>query len=89
VLENLPGMSAEKFRWSRNLLARQRPEAPVSGGWAYYTNENGLGWVLPEAAAFYEFESGQWRAWQGQTGAQERWMARAYLQALYDDFLGL
>jgi phosphoglycerol transferase MdoB-like AlkP superfamily enzyme len=81
LLAILPDFSENPFQWSRNLLNNP------ANGFAYYTNENGLGWVTPQGAAFYEFQSGQWRTWQGQLDEPNQWIARAYLQALYDDFL--
>ena len=44
------GFSSDAFSWSRDLLS------PGAKSFAYYTNENGLGWVAPSGIAFYQFE---------------------------------
>jgi len=55
---------------------------------AYYTNENGLGWVTPRGKGFFEFGIQQWRIFEGALDSNDRANAGAYLQVLYDDFLG-
>ncbi|MEO6040224.1 MAG: LTA synthase family protein, partial [Saprospiraceae bacterium] len=87
----------EKFPWSRDLWFRQTfPEGhkmPVNeqsaGGFAYYTNENGIGWVNRQGAAFYQFKDKTWQTFEGKLDSASQQDAKAYLQILYDDFLKL
>lgn len=88
-------MQTEGIEWSRNLfhLDTKQPTAvtgvpAVSTGFAYYTNENGLGWATAHGKGFFEFKSGEWRVFEGQLDEQDKLNARAYLQTLYEDFLG-
>lgn len=87
---NLP---CQDLRWSRNLwafnlLVHTNP-APENQRFesAYFTNENGLGWVNSRGKGFYSFGSDDWHIWEGQLDSTSRTDARAYLQTLYDDFL--
>jgi len=87
---------AKDFAWSRDLWLgngignTHTAEARKNlGGFAYYTNENGLGWINRDGAGFYQFENKEWQIWQGQLDSNSRTDARAYLQVLYDDFLRL
>jgi phosphoglycerol transferase MdoB-like AlkP superfamily enzyme len=73
------------FPWSRNLWAVPRPDQ----NFAYYTNENGLGWMTPEAKVFYRFSDQQWQVFQDTLPEQRRMDARVYLQMVYEAFLGL
>lgn len=82
ILDEL-GFSTTPFTWSKDLMQQNAP------GFAYYTNENGLGWVSPRGIGFYEFESKTWRDFSGKPDSTDRITARAYLQTLYNDFLGL
>jgi len=77
------GVSDESFPWSRNLLAKNAPD------FAYYSNENGLGWVTPEGSGFYRFAEERWQNFKGNLPAPSKTAARAYLQVMYDDYLGL
>lgn len=74
-------LPAGTFPWSRNLLL------PGSRDLAVYTNENGLGWVRPEGAGFYRFQERQWQFWGDTLSREQQDTARAWLQALYHDFL--
>jgi len=56
-------------------------------GFAYYTNENGLGWATAKGKGFYEFGSKEWRIFEGTLDSLDRANAKAYLQTLYNDFL--
>ena len=86
---------ADWFRWSRNLFQVSESEKVYrnalgeqsSFGFAYYTNENGLGWATSRGKGFYEFGSRQWRIFEGQLDSVDRTNAQAYLQTLYNDFL--
>jgi phosphoglycerol transferase MdoB-like AlkP superfamily enzyme len=76
----------EGFHWSRDLwLYARAPEK----SFAYYTNENGLGWLTPQGAGFYNFKGAAWQNWSGQPAEADNQDAGAYLQTLYDDFLAL
>ena len=82
--------TTSSFLWSRNLgSAELGVEAgkKYSGGFAYYTNENGLGWATPQGKGFYEFGSKEWRIFEGKLDSVDRANAQAYLQTLYNDFL--
>lgn len=77
------GVASDSFPWSKNLLAGNAPD------FAYYSNENGLGWITPEGAAFYRFAEKRWQNFYGNLSTQSKTSARAYLQVMYDDYLGL
>lgn len=72
------------FPWSRNLL-QQKPNS----GFAYYTNEDGLGWVTPTGTGFFRFQSQQWQFFGDSLTDDQKKSARAYLHVLYDDYLAL
>ncbi len=76
------GIRAE-FPWSRSLWPAQQSASPS----AYYTNEDGIGWVTPQGAGFYDFKSKKWRVLQGRLGSDEELSAQAWLQCLYADFI--
>lgn len=81
------------FPWSRDLwelnaAVHANPKgARQELDFAYYTNENGLGWVNRQGAGFYYFDNRQWHWWNGQLDAASQNQAKAYLQTLYEDFL--
>ncbi len=78
------GLDRRAFRWSRDLFDSSVP------AFAYYSNENGMGWLTPHGAGFFDFKSQCWRPLSADTlSEKERTQARAYLQCLYDDFLEL
>ncbi len=73
------------FPWSRNLWAAPTPDQ----NFAYYTNENGLGWMTPAGKAFYRFSDQQWQTFDSpMPSAQSQMDARVYLQMVYEAFLG-
>jgi phosphoglycerol transferase MdoB-like AlkP superfamily enzyme len=87
-------MPAEGLPWSRNLWLEDSLNgykiAEKNGpknGFAYYSNENGLGWVSQQGAGFYAFGSQDWHFWEGRLDSASQAVAKAYLQVLYDDFL--
>lgn len=87
------GLSNPDLNWSRNLWAIDAladvpadSKHPCSGS-AFFTNENGLGWVNGQGKGFYKFGSGEWQIWEGSLDSTIRTDARAYLQSLYSDFL--
>jgi phosphoglycerol transferase MdoB-like AlkP superfamily enzyme len=83
------------MRWSRNLwhvnslVNATRTPANQRFEFAFFTNENGLGWANSRGKGFYFFGNDEWHIWEGQLDSISRTDARAYLQTLYDDFLKL
>ncbi len=75
--------------WSRDLFLADAVEKfeGKNIGFAYYTNENGLGWATARGKGFYEFGSKEWRIFEGELDSVDRANAQAYLQTLYLDFL--
>ena len=75
--------------WSRSIVHVNESEkvAKESLGFAYYTNENGLGWATNHGKGFYEFKSKEWRIFEGRLDSVDRANAQAYLQTVYNDFL--
>ena len=82
ILDEL-GFSATPFTWSKDLLAEQTPQ------FAYYSNENGLGWITPEGAGFYRFARREWKWYSGTLDSASTQTALGYLQTLYNDFLAM
>lgn len=82
ILEEL-GYTASAFTWSKDLLSSQVRD------FAYYTNENGLGWISNKGAGFYQFESKEWQNFGSSPDSTDQLNAFAFLQTLYNDFLGL
>lgn len=70
------------FPWSRNLWTQREGQ-----GFAYYTNENGVGWVNEKGGGFYFFDLKQWHYFRGAGDSADQRNARGYLQAVYEDFL--
>lgn len=79
---NLP---TDKFNWSKNLLD------PTTKGFAYYANENSLGWVTPQKNYIYEFVSKtcteQVKTVDSLTSSSSLDEAKAYLQTFYQTYL--
>jgi phosphoglycerol transferase MdoB-like AlkP superfamily enzyme len=81
------------FEWSWNLWKKEtvvhsyKSKATDQFDFAYYTNENGLGWATSRGKGFYEFGSKTWRIFEGELDSLDRSNAQAYLQTLYNDFL--
>ena len=84
------------FPWSHDLWVggAHRLNGPTGAkagrpdrDFAYYSNENGLGWVNHLGKGFYSFEGKAWHFWEGQLDSTSQQEAKAYLQVLYDDFL--
>ena len=79
-----PGVFSDTaFSGSRNLFALKESR----GGFAYFTNENVIGWNTPRGKGFYEFGSKQWKVFEGKLDSNDRSDAQAFLQRLYGDFL--
>ena len=93
VLHTITGKPVVDFPWSRDLwdlnvaVNAYRNDANQKLDFAYYTNENGLGWLNRQGAGFYYFENKQWNWWRGQIDSTGQKQAKAYLQTLYEDFL--
>lgn len=75
------------FPWSRNVLSLSSGVSPRSVPFAYYTNENGLGWMEGSSAGFYEFNARKWLFFGDSLSPEAQARSKAYLQLLYDDFL--
>ncbi len=59
------------FPWSRDLWqwhgVRSNPDSSIArfqDGFAYYSNENGLGWLNKQGKGFYSFTDQQWHTFQ-------------------------
>ena len=78
------GYPTPDFRFGRNLFS-----ANPTGGFAYFTNENGLGWAIPSGEGFFDFGSQKWEFNTGNLDSTTQNAAKSYLQVLYDDFLRL
>lgn len=81
VLRLLKQPAEGYFPWSRALY----PAAPTS--FAYYTNENGLGWLTPKGSGFWSFQNSKWIQSRNPLDTGEMNQAKAFLQILYKDFL--
>ncbi|MFN0014503.1 MAG: LTA synthase family protein [Saprospiraceae bacterium] len=77
------GLPSTDYTWSKNLLAADATD------FAYYSNENGLGWITPQGAGFFPFAQKRWQVYSGNIEPASETAARAYLQVLYDEYLGL
>lgn len=89
------GIKDYPLPWSRNLWLwengagayPQRPINRVDKGFAYYANENGMGWIDPSGKGFYRFQDRAWQHYGSPLDTAAQSTAKAYLQMLYDDFL--
>jgi Sulfatase len=76
--------------WSRQVLHSEAYNsaamAPYSG-YAYFTNEDGMGWICPNGAGFYNFKSGEFYNTSGQLSRSDQEAGLGYLSYLYADFL--
>lgn len=81
------------FDWSRNLweiggvAQTQRNASTKDPGFAFYTNEDGIGWITGLGNGFFEFGRKKWRIFEGEVSETDRADAQSYLQVLYDDYL--
>jgi phosphoglycerol transferase MdoB-like AlkP superfamily enzyme len=71
------------FPWSRNML-NYPAQTP---GFAYFSNESGLGWIAGRRSGFYSFGDNTWFSHGDSLHTAEQEQAKAYLQTLYADFL--
>ncbi|HSH66042.1 MAG TPA: sulfatase-like hydrolase/transferase [Bacteroidia bacterium] len=78
-------LSTSEFAWSRNILNNQAKQ------FAYYSNENYLGWITPQKNYVYSFASKTVEELPGihDSAASPRALeeAKAYLQTLYQTYL--
>jgi len=74
------------FPWSRDILWKNFQDGG-SHDFAYYSNENGLGWLEGKNAGFYDFTDKKWRFLKDSLHNDAQNHAKAYLQMLYTDFL--
>lgn len=72
------------YPWSRNQWLWPNDG---SGDFAYFTNENGIGWLNDQGKGFYYFGEKRWHFWEGQLDTTSQEAAKAYLQSAYEDFL--
>lgn len=77
------GVPSDDFPWSKNLLDERTAD------FAYYSNENGIGWVTPQGAGFFPFANKQWKFYNGALSQNSQIEARAFLQTMYEEYLGL
>jgi len=82
--KNMPG-SRDLWWWYVGQQSTVNPQQSTS--FAYYTNENGLGWANSLGKGFYSFTDQTWQMWEGQLDSASQQQAKAYLQVLYEDFL--
>jgi phosphoglycerol transferase MdoB-like AlkP superfamily enzyme len=54
---------------------------------AYFTNENGIGWVTTKGSGFYTFEDNKWITFDNGLDSIQKTTAKGYLQHLYEDYL--
>lgn len=77
--------------WSRPLLpppsATAAPQVPNPYPFAYYTNENGLGWIAPSGSGFWSFTDQRWFLGKPALDSLGQQQAQAFLQVFYQDFL--
>ncbi|MBL7826769.1 MAG: sulfatase-like hydrolase/transferase [Saprospiraceae bacterium] len=86
VLEMMNLHEPSAFPWSRNLW-QWHSDSLNFKGFAYFSNENGMGWLDEKSKSVYFFEKKQWHNWQGRIDSIGRRESQSYLQMLYDDFL--
>ncbi len=87
--------AAGDFPWSRNqwqwdAMNKAKPRESTDQrphGFAFFTNENGIGWATEAGKGFYYFGEKTWHQWEGKLDTVSQRDAQAYLQTLYDDFL--
>ncbi|MGM9796206.1 MAG: LTA synthase family protein [Parabacteroides sp.] len=74
------GLSAEAFRFSKDLMDPQAPQQ------AFYTFQNGFGWIDESGISVFDNEGNQPLIEEPQAGSTQRLTkGKALLQTLYDD----
>ena len=85
TLSNQLGLSTEPYKWSNDVFNASKKE------YAYFTNENVLGWVTPGQKTMYWFATQSHDIFmdEGYTeqDTTEIYNSKAYLQTLYQDYL--
>ncbi len=86
----------EIFNWSNDLFLKLLPKQGFphfriseQQDFAYFTNENGFGWMTSRGGGFYSFGSKDWQFFGEKLDEKRQEQGKAYLQILYDDFLKL
>jgi phosphoglycerol transferase MdoB-like AlkP superfamily enzyme len=76
-------LPANEFRWSKNLF---NPYAP---DFAYFTNEDGAGWIRPGVHISYDVGVNMFYAFEAPEQYRDSLLgeAHAYLQVLFDEYL--
>jgi len=93
TLFRMLNMAHDGFEWSRDLwekwgLNRAHTDgASQTPNFAFYTNEDGIGWATDGGKGFFEFGRKAWSFFEGELTEEHRTDAKAYLQVLYDDYL--
>lgn len=76
------GLSAKAFKYSKNLLDPCTPE------FAYYSTDDGLGWVRPYAYFTYDKTSDYYYWWSNpQLADSVELEGKAYLQSVFTDYM--
>jgi phosphoglycerol transferase MdoB-like AlkP superfamily enzyme len=81
--------SPDDFPWSRDLWSNNlnNPSEKSGNRFAYFTNENGIGWINSTGKGFFYFEDQSWKFWEATLDSSAQTQAKAYIQLLYEDFL--
>jgi phosphoglycerol transferase MdoB-like AlkP superfamily enzyme len=79
----------QEFPWSRDMSYAifSQDNVANSNDFAYFTNENGIGWVKENGNGFFGFENSTWLNFENALDSTNQTSAKAYLQWLYEDFL--
>lgn len=76
-------LNTNTFKWSKNLLN------PTTANFAYYSCENGFGWVCPEGYYFYDYTLNQFL--ENSIPVEKRdsleKIGKSYIQKVYTEFL--
>ena len=77
------GLDHSEFNWSRNILNKSYKE------FAYYSNENVLGWIQPEQQVVYFYASKKvdYKNQHGPINDSLLLRSQAYLQTMYQQYL--
>lgn len=93
TLFRMLNLEHEGFDWSWDLWEKwaltgaHQQEAIQALNFAFYTNEDGIGWATNQGRGFFEFGRKTWNIFDGELPETKRADARSYLQVLYDDYL--
>lgn len=81
TLLNQLGYTSSDFKWSNNLLGRDRTP------YAFYSFNNGFGWMRPGGYLVYDNVGRVETEKKGAIQPRDTRLGMAYLQTLFDDFL--